>query len=102
MNVEGIIGKTGTFYREAENIDPDIFCFTETWHRNTVGNSFYNNYNIHENFGIREGTTGSYKWGYIVGIKDKLKAEIVYKDNLIIIFRIKGSLFAFFYVPPDK
>lgn len=101
LNVEGLIGKSGNFYTECEKYEPDIFCFTETWHTKKPLAKFFERYTIHETYGIREGTKGRFKWGIIIGIKPEIQGNIVFKNDHIYLIRLKKFLLVLSYIPPS-
>jgi hypothetical protein len=101
-NVGGIQRRKPGFYTDMLKLDPCIFCFAETWHTKTQSNTFYSNYKIIENFGIKENGPGRPRLGYIVGIRSKLEFSEVYRDDLCCIITCGNLMVVFAYIPPDN
>jgi hypothetical protein len=101
-NVGGIQRRKPGFYTNMLKLDPCIFCFAETWHTKTQTNTFYSNYKIIENFGIKEKGPGRPRLGYIMGIRSKLDFSEEYRDDLCCIIMSGDFMIIFAYIPPDE
>ncbi len=100
MNVQGIIGKTFLFYNEIQKIDPDVFCFVETWHIRKQNHRLYDKYKIFEKYGTRVGNVGRFKGGMIVGIRDNVESTLLLMNDEYCIVKIEKTVFAFTYLSP--
>jgi Reverse transcriptase (RNA-dependent DNA polymerase)/Endonuclease-reverse transcriptase len=100
-NVGGLKGKTFDFYSSLAEIDPDIFCFTETWHTRTYTNNFFSNYNIVEIFGKRSNLFGRYSLGSILGIRKGLPFKIEEKNEYFYIVKTEAIFVCCAYIPPS-
>jgi hypothetical protein len=83
-------------------LDPSVFCFTETWHTRNVKHSFFNDYKLIENMGLRNGNIGRYGLGYVVGIKPCLEYELLHRDNYSCCVLVNGKVIVFTYLPSEN
>jgi len=75
-NCEGIFNKTIEFFTYLLNLNASIFALSETWHTTSYKNPIFENYEIIEEFGIKNHVNGRAKGGFFIGIKTSVMRHI--------------------------
>jgi hypothetical protein len=108
-NIEGVVGKNNTFYKELLGTKPGIFFMSETWHSYPfVHKLIQQNFKIYENFGHRIHAKGRCMGGYVLGIANDIFQYItilkIHSEYCIIKVVRDGTTIhiCFLYISPNS